>query len=57
MTKPEAVARIEQEFGTLAEIARLLESLRASDRGRLGRAREAFRSTPVAPDPEADMME
>lgn len=57
MPKPEAIARVEQEFGTIAEIRVLTDFLRASERGRLGRAREATRSTPVAPDPEAEMME
>lgn len=55
--KPEAMARVEQEFGAVPEVQVLLGALRASDQGRLGRAREASRTTPVAPDPEADLME
>lgn len=55
--KPESMARVEQEFGSLPEVRTLLDFLRAADRGRLGRAREANRTTPIAPDPEADLME
>jgi len=55
--KPESMARVEQEFGEIPEVRVLLDFLRAADRGRLGRAREAFRTTPVAPDPEADLLE
>lgn len=55
--KPEAIARVETEFGSIPEVRTLVEFMRASDHGRLGRAREALRPAPVVPEPEADLME
>lgn len=56
LPKPDALGELESKNGEFAEIRTLIEFMRASDRGRMGRARE-LRSTPVAPEPEADLLE
>jgi UDP-N-acetylglucosamine acyltransferase len=52
LPKPDALARLEGENGDCPEVRALIEFLRASDRGRLGRAREANRGAPPAPEEE-----
>lgn len=57
LPKSEALAGIEKSNGHFPEIRTLAEFLRASDRGRMGRARESLRTTPIVPEPEADLLE
>ncbi len=57
LPKPEALSEIEKRSGGIEEIRALVEFLRASDRGRMGRARESLRTTPLAPEPEAELLE
>jgi UDP-N-acetylglucosamine acyltransferase len=57
LPKPDALGEIEKSNGHIPEIKTLVEFLRASDRGRMGRARESARAAPTAPDPEDEMME
>ena len=57
LPKPEAMAEIEKGFGDFPEIRTLLEFLRASDHGPMGRARDSHRPPPAAPqDPEDAML-
>lgn len=56
LPKSDALAELEQRNGMLPEVRTLIEFLRASDRGRMGRAREA-RRTPITPEPEEDLLE
>lgn len=56
LPKPEALGELERRSGHLPEIRTLIEFLRASDRGRMGRARE-LRTTATAIEPEADLLE
>jgi UDP-N-acetylglucosamine acyltransferase len=54
LPKPEALAQLESTHGQIAEIRTLLEFLRASDGGHLGRRREHRRPPPppqAAPEP------
>ena len=57
LPKPDALGEIEKSNGHFPEIKTLIDFLRSSDRGRMGRARESARVAMVAPDPEAEMME
>ncbi len=57
LPKSEALERLEKAGELGPEVRALIDFLRASDRGRMGRAREAQRATPVVPDPEADLLE
>ncbi len=57
LPKPEALAQVEKSHGHFAEVKTLIEFLRASDRGRMGRARESGRNTPLGPEPEEDLLE
>ncbi len=57
LPKPEALAEVEKRHGNVREIQTLLAFLRASDLGRMGRARESLRTTPVTPEPEAELLE
>lgn len=56
LPKPEALAELERLHGPIPEIRTLMEFLQASDRGRMGRAREPGRGAPP-PDPESDLLE
>ncbi len=58
LPKPEAMAELEKSNGHFPEIQTLVEFLRASDRGHMGRARESARTaTPAVPqDPEAELL-
>jgi UDP-N-acetylglucosamine acyltransferase len=56
LPKPDAISELEQRNGHFPEIRTLIDFLRASDRGRMGRARESAR-TPTVPEPEADLLE
>ncbi len=56
LPKPDAVAELEKRNGHFPEIRTLIDFLQASDRGRMGRARESAR-TPTTPEPEADLLE
>ena len=58
LPKPEAMAELEKSNGHFPEIQTLVEFLRASDRGHMGRARESSRTaTPASPqDPEAELL-
>jgi len=57
LPKPDALAELSQGNGHIPEIRALIEFLQASDRGRMGRAREFGRTTPLAPEPEEDLLE
>jgi len=58
LPKPEALGELEKSEGNFPEIRTLLEFLRASDRGHMGRARDSHRSAPAATqDPEAELLE
>lgn len=57
LPKPEALAELERRFPAIEEIRTLVSFLKASDQGRLGRARESLRTTPVVPEPEAELLE
>lgn len=57
LPKSEALAGVEKRNGRIPEIRTLVDFLKASDRGRMGRAREAARTTPLVPEPEAELME
>ena len=57
LPKPDALGDLEGQHGGIPEIRTLMEFLQASDRGRMGRARE-LRHTPAGGnDPEADLLE
>lgn len=56
LPKPDALGELEKKYGDFPEIRYLIEFLRASDRGRMGRARE-LGAPPVPPEPEADLLE
>jgi UDP-N-acetylglucosamine acyltransferase len=58
LPKPEALAELVKSDGQYPEIQTLVEFLRSSDRGHMGRARESSRTaTPAAPqDPEAELL-
>jgi UDP-N-acetylglucosamine acyltransferase len=56
LPKPDALGELERRSGHIPEIRILIEFLRASDRGRMGRARE-LRTTATAIEPEADLLE
>jgi UDP-N-acetylglucosamine acyltransferase len=56
LPKPDALGELERRSGHVPEIRTLIEFLRASDRGRMGRARE-LRTTAAAIEPEADLLE
>ncbi len=57
LPKPEALADLERRNGGIEEIRALIAFLRASDLGRMGRARESLRTTPATPEPEAELLE
>lgn len=52
--KSEALSLLESKNGVLPEIRILIDFLRASDRGRMGRALEARRPAPLVPVPAAE---
>jgi UDP-N-acetylglucosamine acyltransferase len=56
LPKPDALGELEREHGPIPEIRTLIEFLQASDRGRMGRAREP-RNTPAINEPEAELLE
>jgi UDP-N-acetylglucosamine acyltransferase len=56
LPKPDALAELERQHGAFPEIRTLIEFLQASDRGRMGRAREP-RNTPLYNDPESELLE
>ena len=56
LPKPDALAELEGLHGGVPEIRTLIEFLQASDRGRMGRAREP-RNTPSQNDPESELLE
>lgn len=56
LPKPDALAELGQGNGQVPEIRTLIEFLQASDRGRMGRAREP-RNTPAINEPEAELLE
>jgi len=56
LPKPDAISELEKRNGHFPEIRTLMEFLQASDRGRMGRAREP-QSTSSAVEPEADLLE
>lgn len=56
LPKPDALAELGQGNGHVPEIRTLIEFLQASDRGRMGRAREP-RNTPAINEPEAELLE
>ncbi|MHC4605365.1 MAG: acyl-ACP--UDP-N-acetylglucosamine O-acyltransferase [Planctomycetota bacterium] len=49
LPKTRALDQLETQSGSIAEIRTLIEFLRASDQGRLGRAREVNRPGPIVP--------
>ena len=57
LPKPDAIAELEKSYGQFPEIQTLIEFLRASDHGHMGRARDSHRPPPAAPqDPEDEML-
>jgi UDP-N-acetylglucosamine acyltransferase len=56
LPKPDALAELSHGNGHVPEIRALIEFLQASDRGRMGRAREP-RNTPAINEPEAELLE
>jgi UDP-N-acetylglucosamine acyltransferase len=56
LPKPDAIAELAKSDGRFPEIKTLIEFLQASDRGRMGRAREP-RNLPAPPEPEAELLE
>jgi len=56
LPKPEALAEVEKTFGQFPEIRTLVEFLRGSDHGHMGRRRESRRPAPppTAPPPEPE---
>jgi UDP-N-acetylglucosamine acyltransferase len=57
LPKPEAIAELEKSNGHFPEIQSLIEFLRASDHGHMGRARDTFRPPSSAPqDPEDELL-
>lgn len=56
LPKPDALAELAQGNGHVPEIRTLIDFLQASDRGRMGRAREP-RNTPQFNDPESELLE
>jgi UDP-N-acetylglucosamine acyltransferase len=57
LPKPDAIAELESRNGQFPEIRTLIEFLRASDRGRMGRAREPRATATALPEPEAELLE
>ena len=55
--RSESLEDLQRSNGHVEEIKTLVSFLRASDKGRLGRARESMRTTPIIPEPEADLLE
>jgi UDP-N-acetylglucosamine acyltransferase len=59
LPKPEALAEVEKTFGEIPEIRTLIEFLRGSDLGHMGRRRESRRPAPAPtappPEPEEDI--
>src|SRR6185295_18674022 len=59
LPKPEALAEVEKIGGQYAEVRTLIEFLRASDQGHMGRRRESRRAAPPPsappPEPEEDI--
>ena len=59
LPKPEALSEVEKSFGQFPEIRTLIEFLRGSDLGHMGRRRESRRPTPAPtappPEPEEDI--
>ncbi len=53
LPKPEAYALLEQRYPNQQDVRTLLAFMRASDRGKVGRAREAIRGA-SSPDPDED---
>jgi UDP-N-acetylglucosamine acyltransferase len=56
LPKPDAIAELARGDGQFPEIRTLMDFLQASDRGRMGRAREP-RNLPTPPEPEAELLE
>ena len=56
LPKQDALAELARLYPALPEIRTLMEFLKASDFGRMGRAREPGRGAPP-PDPESDLLE
>jgi len=54
LPRPEAMAQIEKRYPNDQEIRYLIEFMRAIDRGKNGRAREALRGAGGFPDPDDD---
>jgi UDP-N-acetylglucosamine acyltransferase len=59
LPKPDAMAEVEKTYGQFPEIKTVIEFLRASDLGHMGRRRDARRAPPAAsappPEPEDDI--
>jgi UDP-N-acetylglucosamine acyltransferase len=59
LPKPEALAEVEKTHGQFSEVRTLIEFLRASDLGHMGRRREIRRAPPPPsappPEPEEDI--
>jgi UDP-N-acetylglucosamine acyltransferase len=56
LPKPDALGELERLHGPIPEIRTLIDFLQASDRGRMGRAREP-RNTPALNEPESELLE
>jgi UDP-N-acetylglucosamine acyltransferase len=56
LPKQEALAELVRLYGEIPELRTLVEFLKSSDHGRMGRAREPGRGAPP-PDPESDLLE
>jgi UDP-N-acetylglucosamine acyltransferase len=57
LPKPEAIVEVEKSYGHFPEIQTLLEFLRASDHGHMGRGRDSHRPPPAVPqDPEDELL-
>jgi UDP-N-acetylglucosamine acyltransferase len=56
LPKQDALAELARLYGEIPELRTLMEFLKASDFGRMGRAREPGRGAPP-PDPESDLLE
>ncbi len=57
LPKPDALGELDRLHGGIPEIRTLIEFLQASDRGRMGRARELRHTPATGTDPEADLLE
>ena len=55
LPKPDALEELERKNGTVPEVRTLIEFLKSSDHGRMGRSREADRRPP--PGPEDELIE